>query len=128
MKKNMPFLLGSHGNSKKTSTYLRTKPSTLQKLHKVSQNLTPKFAVCEVSSSAGDIMSTSHAGSLPQNRQQVSNMRRRTELSCDPATSKQKDPLFSVMMMCKNSEGCKSDESFVRIVTGAPEPMAVTVS
>ena len=52
-------------------------------------------------------------------------MRRRTELSCDPATSKQKDPLFSVMMTCKNSEGCKSDESFVRIVTGAPEPMAV---
>ena len=70
-------------------------------------------------------MTASHAGSLPRNRQQVSNIRRRTELSCDPATSKQKDPLFSVMMMCKNSEGCKSDESFVRIVTGATEPMAV---
>ena len=33
-------------------------------------------------------------------------------------------PLFSVMMMCKNSEGHKSDERFVRIVTGAPESMA----
>ena len=30
------ILLGPHGNSKKTSTYLRTMPSTLQKLHKVS--------------------------------------------------------------------------------------------
>ena len=119
------ILLGPHGNSKKTSAYLRTMPSTLQKLHKVSRNLTPKFAACEVSSSAGDIITASHAGSLPRNRQQVSNMRRHTELSCDPSTSKQKDPLFSVVMMCKNSEGCKSNESFVHIVTGAPEPMVV---
>ena len=37
--------LGPHGNAKKGSTYLRTLPSTLQKLRKVSQNLTPKFAV-----------------------------------------------------------------------------------
>ena len=29
------------------------------------------------------------------------------------------------MLMCKNSEGTKTGESFVRIVTGAPEPMAV---
>ena len=29
------------------------------------------------------------------------------------------------MVMCKNSEGRKSDESFVRIVTGAPEAMAL---
>ena len=45
------ILLGPHGNLKKTSTYLRTKPSTLQKLQKVSRNLTPKFAVvkyCQV--------------------------------------------------------------------------------
>ena len=117
--------LGPHGNAKKRSTYLRTLPSTLQKLCKVSQNLTPKFAVCEVSSAAGGIMSATSAASLPRNRQQVSNMRRRTEISSDPYATKQKDPLFSVMVMCKNSEGRKADESFVRIVTGAPEAMAL---
>ena len=117
--------LGPHGNAKKGSTYLRTLPSTLQKLRKVSQNLTPKFAVCEVSSAAGGIMSASSAASLPQNRQQVLNMRRRTKISSDSYTTKQKDPLFSLMAMCKNSEGKKSDESFVCTVTGAPEAMAL---
>ena len=124
-KEEHAITLGPHGNAKKGSTYLRTLPSTLQKLRKVSQNLTPKFAVCEVSSAAGGIMSASSAASLPRNRQQVSNMRRRTEISSDPYTTKQKDPLFSVMVMCKNSEGRKTDESFVRIVTGAPEAMAL---
>ena len=117
--------LGPHGNAKNRSTYLRTLPSTLQKLRKVSQNLTPKFAVCEVSSASGGIMSASSAASLPRNRQQVSNMRRRTEITSDPYTTKQKDPLFSVMVMCKNTEGKNADESFVRIVTGAPEAMAL---
>ena len=50
--------LDPHGNMKKGSTYLRTSPSTLQKLHKPSQNLNPKFAVCEVLSASGGIMST----------------------------------------------------------------------
>lgn len=70
-------------------------------------------------------MSASSAASLPRNRQQVSNMRRHTEITSDPYTTKQKDPLFSVMVMCKNTEGKKADESFVRIVTGAPEAMAL---
>ena len=51
--------LGPHGNAKNRSTYLRTLPSTLQKLRKVSQNLTPKFAVCEVSSTSGGHSSVS---------------------------------------------------------------------
>lgn len=100
-------------------------PSTLQKLRSVAQNLTPKFAVCEVSSAAGEITGAPSAGSLPRNRQQVSNMRRRTELVNNPSTYKHKDPLFSIMLMCKDSEGSKTNEHFVRIVTGAPEPMAV---
>ena len=117
--------LGPHGNAKNRSTHLRTLPSMLQKLRKVSQNLTPKFAVCEVLSASGGIMSVSSAASLPRNRQQVSNMRRRTEITSDPYTTKQKDPLFSVMVMCKNTEEKNADESFVCIVTGAPEVMAL---
>ena len=53
-------------------------PSTLQKLKNVVRDLTPKFAICEVSSSSGGLASATSVGSLPQNRQQVSNIRRRT--------------------------------------------------
>ena len=34
------------------------------------------------------------------------------------------DPLFTVMMQCKSTES-KSDETFVRSIVAAPEPMAV---
>lgn len=53
-----------HGNSKKSDSYIRTMPSTLHKLKKVAVNLTPKFAVFEVS---GDVSAPS-AGSLVRNR------------------------------------------------------------
>lgn len=86
--------LGPHGNSKKGSKYLRTMPSTLQKLCKVSQNLTPNFAVCEVSSATGDVIGASSAGSLPRNRVQVSNMRRRTELFGNPMLQSRRIPYF----------------------------------
>ena len=38
---------------------------------------------------------------------------------------KTKDHLFALMKMCKEGEGKRIDDHFVRIVTGAPEPMAV---
>ena len=54
-----------HGNSKKSDSYIRTMPSTLHKLKKVAVNLTPKFAICEVS---GDVVSAPSAGSLVRNK------------------------------------------------------------
>ena len=96
------------------ASFVRTMPSTLQKLKKVAVNLTPNFAVCEAS---GDIMTASSAGSIPRNRQQVKDLRRRrdvSEMEIGP-TSKKREPLFSVMLMCKESQG-KKNEAFVRIV------------
>ena len=87
--------------------------------------MTPKFAICEASSSVGGLTTAPSAGALPRNRQQVSNIRRRTEDSSDPFFSKKKDPLFSIMTMCKESEGSKTEDHFVRIVKGAPEPMTL---
>lgn len=52
-------------------------------------------------------------------------MRRRHELNDLYGSGRHKDPLFSVMLMCKESEGNKLIDSFVRVVNGAPEPMAV---
>ena len=116
-----PIFSRPHGNSKKSESFIRTMPSTLQKLKKVAKNLTPKFAVCEGTS---DVLNATNSGALPRNRQQVSNIRRRKEDSADLSVRK-KDPLFSVMTMCKESEGSKTDGHFVRIVTAAPEPMLI---
>ena len=115
-----------HGNAKKGASFVHTMPSTLQKLRKVAVNLTPKFVVCEAS---GDIMTASSAGSVPRNRQQVKDLRRSrsmNEMETGPS-SKKRDPLFSVMLTCKESQG-KKNEAFVRIVSCAPEPMTVLAS
>jgi hypothetical protein len=120
-------LVRPHGNSKHKESFLRTMPSALQKLKKVAQNLTPKFAICEVSSSSGGLASAPSVGSLPRNRQQVSNIRRRTGESNEPSIGKKKDPLFAVMTLCKESEGRNTQDHFVRIVTGAPEPMTLLI-
>ena len=71
-------------------------PSTLQKLKSIAQDLTPKFAVCEASSSSGGLALAPSAGALPRNRQQVSNLRRRTDEAHEPLIGKKKDPLFAV--------------------------------
>ena len=42
-------------------------------------------------------------------------------------SSKKRDPLLSVMLVCKESQG-KKNEAFVRIVSRAPEHMTVLVS
>ena len=120
-----PISVRPHGNSKRKENFIRTMPSTLQKLKSIAQDLTPKFAVREASHSSGGIALAPSAGALPRNRQQVSNLRRRTDESHEPLIGKKKDPLFAVMSMCKESEGKSTSEHFVRIVTGAPEPMTV---
>ena len=69
-------------------------------------------------------MTASSAGALPCNRQQVADLRRRRD-DDKQFFGRKKDPLFSVMLMCKESEGGKPQDSFVRTVSGAPEPMTV---
>ena len=120
-----PVLYRPHGNSKKSEAFVRTLPSTLHKLKDVSSSLTPKFAVCKATGEVGGVMAATSAGSIPRNRQQVSDLRRRCDSNDGVSIGKAKDPLFSIMLMCKESEGDKSVDSFVRVVNGAPEPLAV---
>ena len=63
-----------HGNSKKKRNFYES----TKKLKIAARNLTPKFAVCEVSSAVGGIMTVPSAGTIPRNRLQVSNLRRRS--------------------------------------------------
>ena len=110
-------LVKPHDNSGGSSSYVRTMLSTVESLKHETQKLTPKFAIAEVSKSIGNTTTAPSAGSLPRSRQQAADARR-SQLG-----TQDRDPLFSIMLMCKESEGKKSQ--FVRVVTGAPEPMAV---
>ena len=51
-------------------------------------------------------------------------MRRRQEVKGSPSV-KSSDALFIVMLICKKNDGGRRDNSFVQMVTGAPEPMTV---
>ena len=105
-----------HGNSKKSEGYVRTMPSVMDKLKGASTTNTAKRALTFVSNESGGITKALSAGTLPRGRQQVNDIRRGSLKSTY-------DPVFSLMMMCKEGEGGKSSNAFVRIVTGAPYPM-----
>ena len=56
-------------------------------------------------------MTASSAGALPRGRQQVNDIRRTKEAA-------EFDPLYSLMLMCKEAEGKNPQEAFVRLVNG----------
>ena len=117
-----------HGNSKSQSAYIRTMPSTMTKLREACQHLPPKHAVCEVTKSVGGVAGASSIAEMPRNRQQSADCRRQLFSSNKHvAVPRSVDPLFPVMVMCKESEGTNCDPNlrFVRIVSNTPEPMAV---
>ena len=101
-----------HGNSVKSESYIRTMPSVMNKLKDASSNNTAKRTLSFVTN---DITTAHSAGAMPRGRQQVNDIRKKMTTTTDP--------LFTLMMMCKEGEGSKSPDAFVRIVTGAPFPM-----
>ena len=102
-------------------------PSTMCKLRDVSHYLPPKHAVGEVTRGMGGLAGASSVSELPRNRQQSADCRRALFTPKSTGSSSSADPLFPVMVMCKESEGANTDPStrFVRIVCNTPEPMAV---
>ena len=89
-------------------------PSVLNKLKDASSSNTAKRALSLVT----NVITTVHsAAAMPCGRQQVNDIRKKMTLTTDP--------LFTLMMMCKDGEGSKSPDAFVRIITGAPFPMMV---
>lgn len=58
-----------HGNSKSSKPYIRTSPSTLQKLKQCcAENLVPKVAVSTVTKEKGGIINARAIGDVPRNR------------------------------------------------------------
>ena len=112
-----PIISKPHGNSKETKPFLRTTPSTLDKLKICNKSETAKQAIQSVTNDVGGICNAEAVGDLPRNRKQVYNAHCREM----PNNS---DALLSVMAMCKESFG-KDSDPFVCVVTSAPEPMCV---
>ena len=108
--------VASHGNARSGQAYVRTMPSVMCKLKKEATKSTPKRALQFVSCEAGGILEATSAGSLPRNRQQVKDIKRKS------GSTRDYDPLYSVMYMCKVEEGVGVD-SFIRLVNAAPYPM-----
>lgn len=101
-------------------------PSTLSKVRELSENLRPKH-ISKLSQSVQGIIGASSTSQLPRNRQQSAN--RRCQLFSSKVPGSHSKDLFPLMLMCKESEGSKTDSHnrFVRIVTNSPQPMAVLV-
>ncbi len=119
-----------HGNAKSvgvTQGYVRTMPSTMTKLRETAQRLPPKLAVRKLCQDVGDVTGASSASQLPRSRQQAADCRRKLTYGANSSVApKSVDPLFPLMIMCKESEGKKEKQQhFVRIVANSPEPMAV---
>ena len=74
----------------------------------------------------GGVTGASSLAELPRNRQQSADCRLFSSKK-GLALPRTDDPLFPVMIMCKESEGVNSDPNsrFVRIVSNTPEPMSV---
>ena len=106
--------IAPHGNSSTGESYVRTKPSVVSKLKEIASEKTAKRAL---SFTVGGIEKAPSAASLPRGRQQVNDIRRGL------ASKSSDDELYSLMVMCKEGEGSKSVDAFVRIVSAAPYPM-----
>ena len=112
-----PIIQKPHGNTKNAHAqpFIRTTPSTLQKLKQCIKVQPPKQAVASVTKQKGGIIKLNIIGYLPRNWKQAYNITSRKSGEDD-------DALVSVMAMCKLTMG-KGDDPFVRIVTSAPEPV-----
>lgn len=77
---------------KKSQPFVRTMPSTLERVSTVAADLTPKPTVYAVSSHTGGVFGASSAGSQTRNERQVKNTR--SKLKAGPMSST--DPLLSV--------------------------------
>ena len=98
-----PVTIRPHGNPKRRENFIRTTPITLRKLKNVAQDLTPKFTICEATSSCGGL-STASSIALKSSASVKINIRRQCDETFESPFRK-KDPLFVVMSMCKESEG-----------------------
>ena len=117
--KEHPIYKPPHGNSKSSTPYKRTQPSTMERMKELSSQLGPVATVEAIDKEIGDIVGQKSCGSRLRNTQQVCNVRR--QLKMKPGGDCQ---LAEAMELCKTGLS-GSGEDFVRSVQAAPEPMCI---
>ena len=107
-----------HLNSKKGEPYHRTMPSMMKRLKEQSKQSTAKRVLQFVRKESGGVMEACSAGALPRGRQQINDCRK---------NRKENDPLYALMLMCKEAEN-NGENIFIRQVNAAPYTMVVLAS
>lgn len=115
-----PVQPSAHGNSKRkrSSPYVRTRESTVQKLQRESSVQTPKAAYHTVHKEKEDIMKAVSINDLPRNRAQAKYARREhTRVKSFDKI----DSLTILLEQCKRQQINRNEQPFIREITGAPE-------
>ena len=116
-------IVASHGNSKQSTPFYPTLPSTKVMMTAEVLHSGPKRTVSVVSSNLGGVIGASSSGELPRNERQATYMKHRSgkshpDSSCDPRV----DQVFAIMQQAKLGDvGGK----FVRDTRPAPDPAFV---
>lgn len=105
-----------HKNSKSSTPYKRTHPSTMQRIKEVAKAHKPSssFELVDSEMEKGDYAGI---GKLPRSKRQVSDVRKKL------FASKHTDDLAVMMERCKCTE--TGEAQFVRAVQAAPQPICV---
>ena len=116
----VPVILPPHGNSKNTTAYRRTQPSTLKKLKE--EHGKPKAVISNVYKEAGGSAGALSASELPRDRRQVYNARQHSSLST--MKDGKVDPLFELIKTCKE-DLLPGGRKFIRHVSIDSSPSCV---
>jgi len=114
-----PICKQPHGNSKSSTPYKCTQPSTMERMKELSGHFGPVATVQAIDKEIGDVICQKLSGSRLRNTQQVSNARRQLKMKQGGDCQ-----LAEALELCKSGLS-GSSEDFVRSVQAAPEPMCI---
>ena len=109
-----PYVL-PHGNSKSSTPFYPTWPSTLKLIKKEGSSTGPKEVVARVSERVGGVMGASAPGQVPRGEMQVSNVKRHLQFT----DGHDCDELFIMM------QKAKTEDPFIRDIKATPDPSVV---
>lgn len=116
-------IVSSHGNSKQSSPFYPTLPSTKVMMKAEVQHSGPKQTVSVVSKKVGGGTGASSSGELPRNERQVSYIKRHSNIvSPSSHSDPQADQVFTIMQQAKLGD---MSGKFVRDTRPTPDPAFV---
>ena len=115
-----------HGNSKSSTSFYLTLPSTMQQMRdQCIQGSGQKQVVSVVTASVGGIVSASDSCAIPRNEQQVTKMKSRMKASSLPVSCAPGDELGIIMQQVFMED---SSNIFVRDVKCLREPAIIVAT